>query len=781
MGWVRVTISLYGRDVAIVGIFKHKRNDDEDAEVAEGAAEEQAEPKGRFGRDKAPKQKRQKKNDMLASVVRESVVDSVLTEMRANPKFTTTRNGIVTHVGWMLDCDTIGGLSKSAARADEDKGAIIECISAERIKVLVTPALMDNNRIVLIPDEATLDAASEFSILANATYELLFVEDDGRKMDTDGSKEVTFDDALSVSHGDITIQELLVRLGVEWASSISDASADATGVIGAVPTFDGGSDVTTVMPAVGIKPQVPGMSNNPNAMVVDEDEDSYIVDEDEAQQPPSVSQAPAAAPVGDIDLGDIDEPDVSMAPGEAGYVTTQEQAFADDVTRQAQQSQIGRDAAPAPAEAPVEAPASVITPEHMREVVRRTFYSNELGIDVPMDAFDAQFVANNDLVLFDENRPSDVWLNNYLNQQASEANADMRRMHESHIYQLRDLYQRLVAQCIVQINDLMDDTNPQKPYGKRAQEYRRHYEAQREDIDMVAQDRARVIRDDYEAAVRRAGESAARQAEKTYRDRHGREVEAKVGNVHMAIQRELKVELSDSMQQLSADRREEASKRLDLGVTTILARLSAEYAKMRAIEDVRYDEHRAEMAAYVDDNRANDIAWANSIDRDLENHDKAEAVRAEYTARMETQQQDYEARIASLKDDITQLEERNRRALSDKDGEYHSTVESLKADKVILQNKIDDMTDRIASIDDEKGKQYESRLLSAYADRDAANERYNTMLEREKKAQVVWIALAVVAVVAAVLLGMILGLNQRIAYDQAQASSFIDMMVWLLG
>lgn len=750
---------------------KDKMAEDGQQEIEDVQTEsEQEADEGRSRRGRKRRAKKPRKNDMLASVVNESVVENVLSAMRLNDAFTTRRRDQIVHVGLFLDCDSIGGLSKNAAKADEDKGALIECIKSDRIKVLCTPALLDINKLVIIPDAETLDAAVEFSVLADATYQFFFVEDDGRQMDLEGTADVTLAEAQSVLDGEETIDELMARKGVEWVEGALDsvsmpqhmAEFDATADIPDVADADM-PDATTVMPAP--------VDDIPDMTIPDFEDDDPVMMENE---PASVVQG--EAPQGDIDLGDLDD-----LGGVEDFADEQMSADAgeDIVSQQPAPSVVSEPVEQAPEEPQesVEEPGLVVSPEQMQDTISRTFFSKELGLSIPMDAFDAQFVQGNDVVYFDENRDPDVWLNNYLNQQAAEANADMRRMHENHIYQLRDLYQRLVAQCITQINTLLDDTSDKTIYGQRAHACRERYAKQREDIDMVARDRARVIRDDYEAEVRRAGESAARQAERTYREQHGKDVEAKIGSIRMSVQREMKLDLSNSLQELSSERRREAAIRLDLGVTTILASLSREYSKLRDIEDARYEEHRAAIAAYVNENRENDIAWANSIDRELESHDKAEAVRSEYTARMKAQQDEFEKRIESLRDEIAQMEDRNRRALADKDSEYKSTVESLKADKALLQEKVNEMTDRIAVMDDEKDRQYAARMDALKAQIQSADERYSQLIDHEKRAQFVWIALAVVAIIAAVAVGMIFGLNQRINYDAAAASGYIEMML----
>ena len=100
--------------------------------------------------------KKVKRNEQLSSVVNETVVDQVMAEMRANPRFDYTADGQLWHVGLFLDTAEIGGLSKKT-RNDSDKGSIVECISNGRIKVLATSSLLEQNCLIIIPDEGTID------------------------------------------------------------------------------------------------------------------------------------------------------------------------------------------------------------------------------------------------------------------------------------------------------------------------------------------------------------------------------------------------------------------------------------------------------------------------------------------------------------------------------------------------------------------------------------------------------------------------------------------------
>ena len=112
-----------------------------------------------------------KKNrkDTMASVLRESVLEVSLEELRNNKLFITERNGQKLYVGIRFKVADIGGLSKRTNK-DEAKGSMVESINNGRIKVLITSDMMANEEVIIIPDVYTCDAMDEYSILTEAPY-----------------------------------------------------------------------------------------------------------------------------------------------------------------------------------------------------------------------------------------------------------------------------------------------------------------------------------------------------------------------------------------------------------------------------------------------------------------------------------------------------------------------------------------------------------------------------------------------------------------------------------
>ena len=128
--------------------------------------------------------KAKKKKDGMSSILHESVPETVLDDLSSNEAFVMNRDGEDVYVGLLLNADDIGGISKKSNR-DEAKGSIIECINSGRIKTLITNALMDEDKLVIIPDAVTIDAMDEYELLAEAPYKLCYINDNCEVEETD--------------------------------------------------------------------------------------------------------------------------------------------------------------------------------------------------------------------------------------------------------------------------------------------------------------------------------------------------------------------------------------------------------------------------------------------------------------------------------------------------------------------------------------------------------------------------------------------------------------------
>ena len=100
------------------------------------------------------------KKNTLEEIVAESVVANVLQEARDNGLLVV--DGRV--VGLYIDTEQIGGLSKKQ-NTDEDRGRFINAVKSSQITVFGTQELLQDNKLVLVPNEDEIELLLEYPFL----------------------------------------------------------------------------------------------------------------------------------------------------------------------------------------------------------------------------------------------------------------------------------------------------------------------------------------------------------------------------------------------------------------------------------------------------------------------------------------------------------------------------------------------------------------------------------------------------------------------------------------
>lgn len=729
---------------------RFSRKGKEDVESAEDMADEVVSTPSR----NEGKQRKRNKNDMMASVLRETVKTTVLADMKANERFQVERGGDKYYVGWLLDVADIGGLSKRMTK-DEAKGSIIEGINRGSIKVLITSALMAEEKLCFVPDADTLDMMGEYSILAKAPYKTMFIlAPDGDVINLDGAVDVSLADAFKVIQGDVTMQQLLADYGCYWAE-------------GAHPIEEFTADDMVVG-------------------VPDED----LVDEDAAIAVPPMSAQPTGpiqAPPPEAGLDGLDDFDFDE------FELDEQSANAADIARQAQQSTFERpieqQQAPAPVPAVQQAPAEAeeeLSAEDYRRGLARTWYSTDLNLELDMGAFEDHFGADTVYALFDDSRPTEgSWMGEYLNQMSREANDDIRAMHQAHVSQLRERYQRMMSNYISALGsalamnvDLAEGDPLPNTYAEEFEVLKRTRIEKGSEIEILAQKERARIDEAYERRRTSQMEAAANRRGQEFDQRYGPDNDRKKANVETRLRADFDDEYNEGWRRLNDRRVEEAARRMDYGITAIIADLSEQYKQMMDAEAERYEMHRKAIADWIDENRRQDIDFVAATLEEQRQMEKSEVISREMSERMRQQQQEFEARKASLEADIVALRKRNEDALNEAKSAHDRAMAEIEQDNDRLRKREADLLDRYKNLDEEKSMEYGKRMKELEDQLEAERLRYDALMSQGKRSNIVWIAFIVVSAIAAGCVGTVFGLHQSIDYSMAAntASMVIPML-----
>lgn len=245
-----------------------------DATAADDAAAGDSTPKkGKEKRGKRAKPRR--KDETLASVLTESEPGAAVDVMRQVENFVlpaevAPNGGYVVMVLPTAD-PSFGGLSRKQNK-HKDKGLIINLMQAGDIEIVITPALLDDDALGIIPEHGTLERMDEFTILRDARFMwgiavpnqedgslTVFTVPGQREEDADGK---LYETAVKITRGDLDITEVINMQLVRSMIAIFDHDAEGYGEDGVVEAID------LVMEAYGIRRGKGSMPTTDDYMMV---------------------------------------------------------------------------------------------------------------------------------------------------------------------------------------------------------------------------------------------------------------------------------------------------------------------------------------------------------------------------------------------------------------------------------------------------------------------------------------------------------------------------------
>lgn len=123
------------------------------------------------------------KKNTLEEIIAESVIDNVLQKAREDGLLLVNDGGRERVVGLFVNTDSIGGLSKKQG-GDEERGRFINAVKSSQITVFGTQELLQNNDLVLVPNQEELEMLLEYGFLLeqdgeDVLFEVVYLNEDG--------------------------------------------------------------------------------------------------------------------------------------------------------------------------------------------------------------------------------------------------------------------------------------------------------------------------------------------------------------------------------------------------------------------------------------------------------------------------------------------------------------------------------------------------------------------------------------------------------------------------
>ena len=718
-----------------MGLFNKKNKSSDAAPEVQTQADAQAPKK---------KAKGKKRKDTMASILNESVTESAMESFRANTGMRVTRDGETLYIGMLLDANdpSIGGINKKSQR-DEDKGQVIELINSGRINTYIPAHFLEEEKMVIIPDAVTLDAMDEFGLMTEANYKLALVHDDGTVEETE--YPVSYHDVMSVVVNGTDPMDFLSALGVDWAAG--DAGYDEPDMSDETASYDG----------------VPFGSDG-------EDEYDYGDGEDEVYDEPAYDEDAPFSDENEPAYDDFDEDGTEDVTSESDGMDDFDDGFdGSDAEAYDEGGSADIDAEDADDEAAVEE----VSEEAVMEAITRKFYSDDLGLEVTTEPFDAQFLHANTYVPFDENR-GEGWLNNYLNEMSRAANLEMQHLHRTNLFEMREMFYQLISRHAEQIQHDLDETDPSTLYGQMMDALSAKRLEQEENLSAVVAERRKLIDDEWNKALEQVGEDALRAAQQQYRDRYGKQHDERVFRIEPSVRQEIEDEFQDAVREMRDNRRAEASKRMDYGITESLKEVFDMYSERLKEERAKYEEHRKRIADFLDENRKDDVAHDRALAEELAQSQKADKVMAEYEQKMRVKAAEFDAERQRLSADIEATERRTSERIKEIQQDYDRRLDEMRQEKERLQGQVDDLLKQYAELDAKKEREFGARLAEAKDEARAWSDKCDHIATVHRKSSIVSVVAIVVSIVAALSIGVLVGTNMSLDFGSSKASTAIE-------
>lgn len=665
---------------------------------------------------------KKRKKELMRSVLKESVVDSVIDDMLQNERFVFMDEGEKVAVGLLLDTADIGGLSKQTSR-DEAKGSIIEQINGGEIKTLITADMMEKEQIIFIPEPITLNDMSEYELLTSAPYKLAYIHRSGEIEQTEHA--IDFQSVLDYLESEQSIEEFLSQFDDSFMSEpelepepeVSEETEETEEVNDGAPFTNQTETETTE--------GYDEMSANfdPNYM----DKSDY--DENE---------------VPDMHIADVDDKDAETTSAETVKKEDQDE---------------------------VEVPEEAVVKE-----IKRVFYSDDLDLQVSSNAFDVQFMDDQTFRPFVENR-GEGWMNNYLAVLSEEANGELDTLHKQNLREMREMYIRLLTEYCEKLRKEFEYENPETAYGKQYEDAHHILEEHKKNIYTEADNQRVALNKAYDEERQKVGDAASQRAQMDYDNLHQSQLTTSLSQVEPMLNQKYEDEFKTFLKTFHEARRHDAATKLDYGITETLAKVTEEYKKRLSEENQIYREHRNNLVSFIKENRENDVAHDTVLAKELSQSEKAEKVMQEMTAKIDAQATEFKAKRDSLLADIEDMKRNRDSDMERLKADYQSSLDALQKELDKSHTEYRELTDKFGNLDAQKNKEYQAKLNKADVEKSELTAMVMASDRRNRKIGVLMASIATIAVIAALLVGYIFGMHNGQKTSMESMRSQIEQQV----
>lgn len=683
---------------------------------------------------KAPKKNKHQKKAPLSYTALEPFVDSLYGENG----FTYSHDGEQLGVVLVLPFSEIGGLTTSKEdKRNQSKGVFVTSINKGDFEVYYDEKLDEEEELVILANTESVDTLSDFSIVKDAEFRWSYFTRDGEVIETD-----------YVS----TMSELMEnRLDLEnYFESVfdedddeDDIKSEATEDLSELNALSGlgesdvqddnNSDENVVEVSKPVDEPVFAPLSNENVEPVNSEQTDVSQDNDfEEPEFGTNSNDGDSSDSDNIDYGYSYDDNVDY---DDGY---DDELMIDDET---------------------------VDENKVDEIVKQVLFENDLDLELPVDRFRDIYLSSSDNLLIPYYAEDGSWLTQEANRLIHEANDDIRRKVLSDGDIAHATYVQLLNDLAIKTSSLFD-LNGDNEYVKlisSANDIRSDEKGLTlEEIEAYIAKRNEEYDERREAKGNEAKVNAMNTYDNQHRDKHDRQ---------MAEYRRLELQEVDRRHnerivEIKNQRRDSAQGYFETGVAKVLSTLGGHYVNIRKEQSDYANAWGDKLLQFLDDNRANDIARVEVMQQQLKDSEQIEKLKSESAAEIKNLKEKFDSEI-----DLMRVSRENEIQIANR------SIELLTAEKENLEKRLDSLSDRTSNDYHDLLTKYqnvtqdlaEAQTKASMFDiqksqleqRDREIENWKSQVDIVAKAndrnKVAFFCVSVVAVVAALLVGMIAG------------------------
>ena len=710
--------------------------------------------------------------DSLTLVIDETEPGAALDIIRQNTEWLLP-NGIGVILALPVDASIedggIGGLGKVSSKGNEDKGSILQRIADDKIQVCATEDMLRHNILGVIPTPASLgpDGMGEYTLFDRAKFLLTsvtprpdgtletvpvhFDEATGLIEVPDGDIDtVTLAQAQEIASGSVTLASLIPTL---WKRLGGEADVAEEEEVPEEAHEEAAPAAPTLPPTAAPSESVEAVENLPH------------FDPDDIPDEPLTDELPS-----DEDLYDEDDEmenpfdDIEEAPAPAPHVPTQTEEV---------------EVAPEPV-APVD--ERVFTKDAVRTAVARRFLDDTLDFGVDMTPFETLlgYEVDTPAQFSLDHLDSTNWLDSQikmLSQQANTVLADQRRRD---IEELRNLFFSLVSRTGDEISAQMStDADADNTWAKTMAEVNGNKTKALADLSEISEKEKAALADQYqqerEAFIQaRIGEERVR-----YDERHKPALTRRMDDLEASVRSDIESEYEARRYEILRARKTSAQGAFDAAITKVMDHLIEKRAEQVQREAELIEKFRVEMNDFLDENRKEDIARTQALQEQLSRQNIVEVKSAEFAAREQElheqiarERDEAQKRVLAAQDEANKVLERMRQ-------ENAAQLAQARAEVERANERAKEEAERVGVVRDEIARQFQSQVESLQTDKQLLMDQMDRENLVAKRANRLYIALAVLVALAFLALGVIIGM---MIHNGAASSAHADSMIsWVMN